>query len=190
MDTANSEVIEPVTIVVRRRARRGAEADFERAMREFVAFALTFPGNRGIDVLRPQPVTSREYTVVGRFDDWNARDAFKDATDYRAWMARLRELSEDDPYVEERAGLGGWFTPPDSQCPRPPARIKMAVVTLLGVYPLTSTFPALGAWLLPTWHPLPLSVVVTGAVVASLTWVVMPILTRLFARWLFAPRAA
>ena len=177
---------ELVTAVARGRVKLGAEADFERAMLEFVAFALASPGNRGIDVLRPQPGGSREYTVVNHFVDWTARNTFKAAPDYRHWMARLSELTERDPYIEERDGLGGWFSPPEAPCPAPPARIKMALVTLLGVYPLTSILPVLGTWLLPTWHPLLLNVFITAAIVAALTWVIMPILTRVFARWLFA----
>ena len=46
----------PLTLVVRRRVRAGGEAAFEDAMREFIAFALASPGNRGINVLRPQAV--------------------------------------------------------------------------------------------------------------------------------------
>ena len=177
---------DPVTVVVRRRVKPGAEVEFERAMREFVGFALAFPGNRGIDVLRPQPGGSRQYTVVDRFADWNARNAFKESPDYRAWMARLSEFTEHDTYIEERDGLGGWFTPPEAPKPAPPARLKMALVTFVGVYPLTSSLPVLGNWLLPTWHPLLVNVLVTGAIVAALTWIIMPVLTRVFARWLFA----
>jgi uncharacterized protein len=183
--TPSSTHPEPVTVVVRRRVKAGAEADFERAMQEFIRFALAFPGNRGIDVLRPQPGGSRDYTVVDRFVDRNARQAFKDTSDYREWMSRLRELTEADPYMEERDGLGGWFTPPEAPRASPPARIKMALVTFVGVYPLTSSLPALGHWLLPNWHPLLVNVFVTGAIVAALTWVVMPILTRVLADWLF-----
>jgi hypothetical protein len=179
---------DPVSVVVRRSVKPGAEADFERAMREFTAFALAFPGNRGIDVLRPQPGGSREYTVVDHFVDSSARKAFKETPDYRAWMIRLRELTEQDPYIEERDGLGGWFTPPEAQQPSPPAQLKMALVTFLGVYPLTSVLPPLGTWLLPSVHPLLVNVLVTGTIVAALTWVVMPILTRVFARWLFVPQ--
>jgi len=181
---------ETVTVVVRRRVKPGAEADFERAMREFIGFALAFPGNRGIDIVRPQPGGTRDYTVVDRFADWSARRAFKESPDYRAWMRRLRELSEQEPYIEEHDGLGGWFTPPEAPRPSPPAQIKMALVTFLGVYPLTSTLPPLGNWLLPTWHPLLSNVLVTGTIVAALTWVIMPVLTRVFARWLFGPKPA
>jgi antibiotic biosynthesis monooxygenase (ABM) superfamily enzyme len=172
-------------VVVRRRVKPGAEADFERALREFIDFALAFPGNSGIDVLRPVAGGSREYTIVDHFVDRNARDAFRQAPDYRAWMARLRQHTEEDPHVEELDGLGGWFTPPEAPRPATPARIKMALVTFIGVYPFTSSLPALSAALLPEWHPLLRAMLVTGIIVAALTWVVMPLLTRLFSPWLY-----
>jgi hypothetical protein len=61
----------------------------------------------------------------------------------------------------------------------------MALVTFGGVYPLTSILPPLFRWLLPAWHPLLVNVVVTALIVAGLAWVVMPVLTRLLASWLF-----
>jgi antibiotic biosynthesis monooxygenase (ABM) superfamily enzyme len=176
---------EPVTVVVRRRVRPGGEAAFEAAMQEFTRFALSFPGNRGIHILRPEPGGSREYTVVDRFADLAARQAFKGSAEYREWMRRLRELTEDEPYIEEFGGLAGWFTLPGVPRAAPPTRVKMALVTFLGVYPLTSALPPLFEWLLPGWHPLLANVIVTGLIVACLTWLVMPFLTRIFAGWLF-----
>jgi hypothetical protein len=173
---------EGVTVVVRRRVKPGAEAAFESAMQEFIGFALAFPSNRGIHVLRSG---EREYTVVDRFADARSRQAFKEAPKYRAWMQRLRGLCEADPYIEEHAGLGGWFTLPGALQPSPPAQLKMALVTFLGALPLTAALPPLFAWLLPAWHPQLANVFVTALIVAGLTWVVMPLLTRLFAGWLF-----
>lgn len=174
----------PVTVVVRRLVRPGAEAAFESAMQDFIRFALGYPGNRGINVVRPG-AGSREYTVVDHFADARARESFKTSPDYREWMRRLGALSESDPYIEEQSGLCGWFTPPSASRPAAPAELKMALVTFLGVLPLTSALPPLFAWLLPSWHPLAANVLVTALIVALLTWPVMPLLTRVFARWLF-----
>lgn len=174
-----------VTVVVRRRTKPGCEEPFESAMREFIAFALASPGNRGIHVLRSDQANPREYTVVDRFADAAARKAFTASESYKEWMVRLRALTEGDPHIEELGGLSGWFTLPDQPHAKPPPKPKMAAVTFLGVYPLTSVFPGLFRKLLPGWHPLALNLVVTGLVVACLTWVVMPLLTRLFRRWLF-----
>jgi len=179
---------EPVTVVLRRHVKPGAEAAFEEAMRQLIQFALSFPGNRGIDVVRPHPGGTRDYTVIHHFADVDARRAFKESADYRQWMSRLRDLTEHDPYITEQAGLGGWFTPPEEPRPSPPARVKMALVTFLGAYPLMSTLQPLLALLLPGWHPLLRGVVAAAAAVASLTWLVMPLLTRVFAGWLFGAR--
>jgi uncharacterized protein len=178
---------EPVTVVSRRRVKPGEEAAFEEAMRQLIQFALSFPGNRGIDVVR-HPGGTREYTVIHHFADLDARRAFKESADYRQWMSRLRDLTEHDPYITEQAGLGGWFTPPGEPRPSPLARVKMALVTFLGAYPLMSTLQPLLALLLPGWHPLLRNVVGAAAAVASLTWLVMPLLTRVFAGWLFGAR--
>ncbi|RYD63152.1 MAG: hypothetical protein EOP83_12880 [Verrucomicrobiaceae bacterium] len=174
-----------VTVVVRRRTKPGCEADFENAMREFITFALSSPGNRGIHVLRSEQAHPRDYTVVDRFADTEARRAFTASESYKEWMARLRVLTEDDPHIEEMGGLSGWFTLPDKPHVHPPPKPKMALVTFLGVYPLTSILPPLFASLLPAWNPLLRNVLVTGLIVALLTWVVMPNLTKLFRRWLF-----
>ena len=176
---------DPVTVVVRRRVKPGNEAAFESAMREFISFALAFPGNRGIHVLRPAQDGPREYTVVDGFVDARSRQAFKEAPKYRAWMQRLRELCEADPYVEEQAGLGGWFTMPGAASASAPSKLKMGVVTFLGVLPLTAALPPLFAWLLPSWHPQLANVLVTALIVTLLSWPIMPLLTRVFGPWLF-----
>ena len=172
-----------MTVIVRRQAKAGLEAKFETAMQEFIAFTLPFPGNQGIHVLRPSAGGSRESTVINRFADSEARDAFRSSVEYKDWMERLRSLTEEDPNIEEMHGLSGWFTLPGQA--KAPTRIKMAVVTYLGVYPLTSVIPSATSQLLPSWHPLAVNLVVSAIVVAALAWIVMPLLTRLFATWLF-----
>ena len=176
-----------VTVVVRRRTKPGCEATFEEEMRRFIDFALAFPGNRSIHVLRSDQSNPREYTVVDRFADMDARRAFTSTEDYKTWMVRLRELTEEDPHIEEMEGLAGWFTIPGQPARKPPPKPKMALVTFIGVYPLTSLLPPLFRKLLPGWHPLALNVIVTGLIVALLTWVIMPNLTKLFRKWLFEP---
>lgn len=177
--------MDEITVVVRRKIKPGAEAAFERAMQEFVRFALGFPGNKGIQVLRPVKRDGREYTVVNRFADAQARQNFKATSDYRQWMQRLGEMTENEPSIEELSGLGGWFTPPDEPRRAMPSRLKMAFVTFLGVLPLTSALPRVVARLLPGIHPLVGNVLVTALIVTLLTWIVMPLLTRIFSPWLF-----
>jgi len=176
---------DPLSIVVRRRIKPGSEAAFETAMRQFIGFTLAFPGNRGINVLRPAEGGDRVYTVLDRFADPDSRKAFTADPEYARWMQRLGEFSDGEPQIAEIGGLGGWFTARGTPSNAQPSSLKMAAVTFLGVYPLTSTLPGLFTYLLPGWQSLAVNAVATAAIVAALTWVVMPLLTRLFARWLF-----
>ncbi len=154
-------------------------------MRQFIGFALAFPGNQGINVLRPDVGSSGVYTVVDRFADPAARQAFKMTPEYAAWMKRLGELTDGEPQIQEIGGLGGWFTPPGLPRGMVPGRLKMACVTFLGVYPLTSLLPPFFERVTPDLHPLMRNVIVTALIVAALTWLVMPALTRLFRPWLY-----
>lgn len=174
-----------VTVAVRRRTKPGCELPFEEAMRQFIAFALSSPGNRGIHVLRSEEANPREYTVVDRFADAAARRAFTETRTYRDWMTRLREFTEGDPHVAEMEGLAGWFTLPDKPMHRPPPKPKMALLAFLGIYPLICFLPPLAGKLLPAWHPLLRNAVVAGLIVVLLTWVVMPPLTKLLRHWLW-----
>lgn len=181
---SEADVCQQVTAVVRRRIKSGSEASFESLMQEFMAFVLRQPGHLGINVIRSSP-GSREYTVLDRFATEEDRRRFTESSDYRTWMGRLREVSEADPEIEEMGGLAFWFTLPGRPTRRPPPRIKMALLTLLGVYPLSMLFPMLVAPLTPAWPVWIRGALIAALIVASLTWFVMPALTRVFENWLF-----
>ena len=179
----------PVVVVVRRTARVGKTRDFEDAMRAFIAESAAAPGSLDFHVLRSCDDASREYTVVHRFADQSSRRAFVQSEMYGRWMARLREVTESEPHIQEFDGLAGWFVLPSKERPHAhPPRWKMALVTFMGVYPLTSTIPGWTAAALPGVHRLAANAVGTAIIVAALTWAVMPLLTRLFATFLFPER--
>ena len=75
--------------------------------------------------------------------------------------------------------------------PRVPApRHKTALLTWAGAYALITLILWMLGPVMDTW-PLPLrTLVVSVLMVVALTWVVMPNLTRLFARWLVAAPSA
>lgn len=173
-----------LTAVVRRRIKAGAEARFEVLMQEFIAFVLRQPGHLGINVIRPSQ-GSRDYTVLDRFASEEDRRLFTSSSEYRVWMQRLREVSEAAPEIQEMGGLAFWFALPDRPPRKPPSTVKMASVTLLGVYPLSRVFPAAVIRLTPGWPSWLQGLIIGVLIVSALTWLVMPALTRLFEKWLF-----
>ena len=66
----------------------------------------------------------------------------------------------------------------------PPPRYKLALVTWIGVYPIITLLLALLGPTTAAW-PLPLrTLLLTALMVPTLTWLVIPTLTRLFRGWL------
>ncbi len=173
----------PVHVAITRRVRPGCEGEFQNGLREFFQSSFAQPGVHGAQMLTPPPgLDSREFGILRTFRDEKERDAFYASPMFQAWEARARELTEGEPEYRELHGLEAWFRSPTA----PPPRWKMAVATLIGVYP-TSLF--LNFAVVPFIHPLSAAVrslIIAACMVALLTWVIMPIVTKLLHPWLHA----
>jgi antibiotic biosynthesis monooxygenase (ABM) superfamily enzyme len=175
---------EPVTVLYSRRVKPGREADFEAWARGIVAAARQFPGHLGASVL--DAPGSHEYHILFSFADPRSLRAWLDSDERRRWLAGVGELLEADRGLQQLTGLETWFKLPGANVPtmKPPPRWKMWLVSVVAVYPLVLAFQAL---LVPrmTGLPLPLRALVFPLVLLTLmTFVVMPVVTRLLHRWL------
>lgn len=133
-------------------------------------------------MLVPAPgANPREFGVLRTFATAAERDAFYASPLFRQWDEFARGLTEGESIHRELHGLEAWFRGPS----QPPPRWKMAALTFCGVYPLTSVLPMVFGRLLAPWPSLLINVVVTALIVATLTWVLMPLLTRIARRWLY-----
>jgi uncharacterized protein len=174
----------PIHIAITRQVRPGCEAEFQTALRAF--FQASFDHGRvlGASMLTPPPGSeSREFGILRTFADEGERDAFYASPRFKAWEVQAGRLTQGEPEYRQLHGLEAWFRSPD----KPPPRWKMAVATLCGVYP---TSLVLLTFVAPHLHglPRPLTALVTGiCMVLCLTWVVMPLVTRLLHRWLHPP---
>ena len=172
------------TIAATRIVKAGHEETFEAMLHEFVQQSLELPGQLGVHVLRPAPgATVREYGILRRFADQRACDEFYGSKLFRDWEVTVDPMTDGPVKLETVSGLEAWFTAPGRPM-IPPPRWKMACVTLLGVFPLAYFLPVLmrpitGGW--PLWAD---CLLISAEIVVALTWLVMPILFRLFDFWL------
>ena len=176
----------PVTVAVIRVLKPGCEEAFERAIHDFVQRSIHLPGQLGVHILRPAPGSgSREYGILRRFASAEARDEFYRLPLFNEWKQEVAGLVEGEPRYEHLSGLETWFTLPGQRAIVPPPRWKMAIMTLLGVYPASLLLGVtVGNWI-GGW-PMPVSALIIGALmVILLTWVLMPLLARLFKPWLY-----
>jgi len=132
-------------------------------------------------MLTPPPgAETREYGILRTFASEADRDAFYQSPMYKAWDERARVLTEGEPVWRQLHGLEAWFRSPTS----PPPRWKMAIATLVGVYPTSLLIgETAGPWM-HSWPLLLRSLGFAILMVALLTWVVMPLVTRTLHPWL------
>lgn len=177
---------EPVTVAVTRVVKPGYEEEFERALHDFVHASLHLPGQLGVHILRPVPGSeAREYGIFRRFENAEARDAFYRLPLFEEWKQKVVGLVEGEPRYEQLSGLETWFTLPGQRAIVPPPRWKMALVTLLAVYPLSMVLGiSVGNWM-SLWPMLLNALIFNALIVTGLTWFLMPLLTRLFKSWLY-----
>ena len=132
-------------------------------------------------MLAPLPDSAtREYGILRTFADEAERDQFYQSSTFKAWDERARMLTEGEPVYRPLHGLEAWFR----MSSNPPPRWKMAVITFVGVYALSISLTLLIGPLIGRWPLLLRSAVSTVLVVAGLTWVIMPWLTRIARGWL------
>lgn len=171
----------PIHIAITRRVRAGCEEEFQNALREFFQTSFGHDSVLGASMITPPPGSdSREYGILRTFANQADQDAFYQSPMFLAWEARARLLTEGEPVYRQMHGLEAWFR----SSANPPPRWKMAVTTALGVYPTSLLLgETVGRWT-HAW-PVPLRAAVFAvAMVALLTWVVMPLVTRFLRHWL------
>lgn len=170
-----------IHVAITRTIRPGREAEFERRVSVFFAEAERDPGVEGAYLLRPVDDDSRTYGVVRSFSDEAARDRFYASELYQDWTQSVAPLVEGDVHKRDIQGLEGLFVRPEHGGPPP---WKMAIVTWVGVNPAVYVSANLVPWVAGAMPPLLELLVVNAFVVASLTWLLMPALTRLVGGWL------
>ena len=175
---------ETITVSITRTAKAGCEADLERALHEFVQRSLAMPGQMGVHIMRPAPGgDSREYSIIRKFAGREALNAFRDSPEYQEWQQTVQEFTEGKERTEELTGLESWFTLPGATL-RPLPKWKMAVATFAGVFPVVSILNLTLGPALQSWPFLLKNGVFNACVVVLLTWMVMPLITKVLHRWM------
>jgi len=170
----------PIHVAITRTVKPGNERAFEESLREFFQDSLDHRGVLGVHLISPpQGSTTREYGILRTFVDERERDAFYRSELFEKWQKHVAELTEGERTYRELHGLEAWFRSPAS-----PARWKMALLTWLGVWP---TSLLVGNVIGPRLADFPTVLsfaVIALFIVVCLTWIVMPLLVKLFHGWL------
>jgi len=187
----------PVTVIVRRIAKKDKIKEFEEWLSGISKEVSRQEGSMGIDIIKPTPNISNkskpEYVIIFRFNTYDNLDKWEKSPIRHEWLQKGRKLAESDYDVQKLTGLEFWFTPyfKDESSPmiplQPPPRYKMVIVTIPVISILLLT-------LVPQIHfltemlsiPFPIRLVIALTItVLLMTYVIMPLLTKLLKPWLF-----
>jgi hypothetical protein len=176
------------TAVITHRVRDDKHADYEKWLNEIAPLCKASPGHLDWHIVRPIPGLTQTYTVIIRFDtEGHLQEWMKSSNRSRLIEKAQPLLVTGDDYTIS-SGLDFWFTSVGDKA-KVPVRWKQYLVTWSAIFPLALGVPLVVAPVLlhlgvPNNHFLT-TLVVTGAVVFLMVYVVMPRYTRLIQRWLY-----
>ena len=187
----------PVTVIVKRIAKKDKIKEFEEWLSGISKEVSRQEGSMGIDIIKPTPnignKSKPEYVIIFRFNTYENLDKWEKSPIRHEWLQKGRKLAESNYDVKKMTGLEFWFTPysNDESSPmiplQPPPRYKMVIVTIPVISILLMT-------LVPQIHfltemlsiPFPIRLVIALTItVLLMTYVIMPLLTKLLKPWLF-----
>jgi antibiotic biosynthesis monooxygenase (ABM) superfamily enzyme len=175
----------PVAVNVTRRVKPERVGEFEQWVSGITDAISRFPGYLGTEVLKPGDPSESEYHIIFKLERLSDLERWEDSEERRDWCGRVESFQEGPAQRHVVTGLERWFVLPPSRDTPPPPRYKLVAITWLAIYPLiTAVFFFLGDPL----QRLPLGIrtlVVTAIIVPAMIYLVMPIMTPLFARWLY-----
>jgi antibiotic biosynthesis monooxygenase (ABM) superfamily enzyme len=171
-----------VTVVVNIRIKPGCEKDYDEWLGRFLILERKVPGYLGTTTIMESGTDSSARHVIHRFKDKASLETWENSEDLRKLKEEANKFST--PYPYKATGLETWFTIPDMKSIVPPPKWKMAIVSFIGAYCISS----LASFVLKSFsglQPLLFNLFMTITLVIGLTYFAMPLLSRLLRRWLY-----
>ena len=178
----------PIRRIAQRRAKPHCGAAYEALLRGMFAEMQRYEGFLGADIV-PPATPDGEYQVIVRWASEAALAAWDASSVHLEWLQRLAQVAEGEPEYRLLTGLEAWFALSAIPGNTPPPRLKMALVTWLGIFPTVALLQATVAPWLADWPFLLRIAAFTLLVVIIMTWLVMPRLTR-WLRPFLTPRSS
>jgi uncharacterized protein len=175
----------PLTVVVSRRVRKGQQQAFEALSSQMTERASRFPGYLGTAMFRPASPDDPEYRIVFKFRDRETLIAWEESEERAELLEQIESLLVQPSEREVTSGIVTWFTLPGQNPVQPPPKWKMTIVSWLALYPAVTLVFVIFGDLLAKVPLLVRTMIVTIVVMALMSYVLMPRMTKWFAFWLF-----
>jgi antibiotic biosynthesis monooxygenase (ABM) superfamily enzyme len=176
------------TVVITHHVSAIQQPQYEKWLNEIGPICKASQGLLDWHIIRPITGLTDTYTVIIRYDNHENLKNWIGSEDRKRLLSKIDSLlaNKEDVYIN--SGLDFLFSQVGEK-PKTPVRWKQFLVTWSAIFPLVVSLPLI---LLPIlrWFNVPNNhllntLIVTGAVVSLMVYVVMPRYTKLVRRWLF-----
>lgn len=174
-----------VSVIVDREVLPGKKEEFEELLRAIIDACKTFDGCQSTDVHFPDNAADHHYRVVFRFTTLDQLQKWEHSDARLALVKKIDKLLKDPTKLHVISGLETWFALPRAKSIVPPKRYKMALITWLAITPLLIVFNLLTQPIYGKLSLIPRILASTPFIVLLMTYVVMPYMAKLFAKWLY-----
>lgn len=181
--TASISPAQSLTILLRRTIARPDEPAFLETLQTLLKDFSQFPGTAGSKVFRQEKEGTVEFSIVQHFVTETDHAAWLQSPAFVRWQEKIAPLTPDPNHIRRYSGLESLFVTGRKSTDATP-RWKMTIILILAVYPMSL---ALSYWFAPALATMPLfsgTLLTSVVMVLIMTYVMVPILTRLFRRWL------
>lgn len=153
-----------ITVVVTRRVKRGREKEAERWMSGIIQAAMQYEGHLGANIIPSTNPQKPEYVVNFRFNNDENLKKWEESSIHAEWIDRAKTFTVGKTKIQKITGLEYWFTLPDKAFQAPPPRYKMAITTIIALYPTVKVVGTISNYLtdftsipgaLNPWDPVP-----------------------------------
>jgi len=173
---------ERITSIVRSRARPGRTNELRELNQRISALCATFPGYEGTRIIEPADPTA-ECIIIFSFDSYQNYCRWEKSPERSASLLALQELVEGEVARERISGLDYWMQPEQKASRTWPPSWRMTVAAFLAILPLSLFIPPL---IKPLFIDQPLlgSVTAVAMVTIAMSYVSLPLVVRIFRKWL------
>ena len=175
-----------VTAHILRKAKPGQLPALEEKISATLELAAKAEGYIGSGVFRGTLAGIPYVSVILHFASRSQLEHWRQTAQAKHAFVEASRYALEPPEIEFIEGKTGWFDYPEVPTFRPAPKWKMAIVTWLAIYPILTLFIMGTGPFLGDIHVVARLFVSTLMIAPLMTWIVMPTMTRIFRRWLFA----
>lgn len=175
---------DPVTSIISRRIIPEKQDEFEKFVDKILTLAANFEGYMGSTIIRPKDISSQNYSIIMRFDNFDHQKKWENSNKRKKFLAESKSY-EIKTTKQRVTGLEYWFNLPDAKVTAPPPTYKMAITTFIAIYPLSVIINYIVGLALGPVNMFIEKLVVALILVILMTYMAMPLLTLILKKWLY-----